>query len=225
IPCNPNCLIDLKQSIMLLGMGIAQFESVVKGLLVIYQMFKAEIAREILLMWQTCRDSEDLVLYSANRILTFRKDTGKEEAIDLVGVIDPLNILHPLLHGEVHLQDNIVEYQEQCLQSDSTKTYVCITSDRLPLTGLVERQVGFAAVHLGHQEYAFLSKSRAVCLLEHQDYNAHIICTLMAKSASPLKKVKHKVRYSKKSDKRAHSRVVALGDNSSVTSKAMSEIL
>ena len=48
------------------------------------------------------------------------------------------------------------------------RTYARITPDRLPLAGLVEVQVGFAAVRLGHQEYAFLPKLRAVCLLERQ---------------------------------------------------------
>ena len=93
-------------------MGIAQFESAVKGLLVIYQMFEAEVARtgNKLRPWQTRRDSDDLVLHFANRILTSRKDAGEEEAVDLESVIDPLNVLRPLLRGEVHLQDNVVEY-------------------------------------------------------------------------------------------------------------------
>ena len=187
IPCNPNRLIDLKQSITLSGVGIAQFESAVKGLLVIYQMFEAEVARtgNKLRPWQTRRDSDDLVLHFANRILTSRKDAGEEEAVDLESVIDPLNVLRPLLRGEVHLQDNVVEYWEQRLQGDGTKsvrhvlglcradidrtrTYARITPDRLPLAGLVEVQVGFSAVRLGHQEYVFLPKLRAVCLLERQ---------------------------------------------------------
>ena len=121
IPRNPNRLIDLKQSITLSGVGIAQFESAVKGLLVIYQMFEAEVARtgNKLRPWQTRRDSDDLVLHFANRILTSRKDAGEEEAVDLESVIDPLNILRPLLRGEVHLQDNVVEYWEQRLQAPS----------------------------------------------------------------------------------------------------------
>ena len=79
IPRNPNRLIDLKQSITLSGVGIAQFESAVKGLLVIYQMFEAEVARtgNKLRPWQTRRDSDDLVLHFANRILTSRKDAGE----------------------------------------------------------------------------------------------------------------------------------------------------
>ena len=97
----------------------------------------------------------------------------------------------------------------------TNRTYARIAPDRLPMAGLVEVQVGFSAVRLGHQEYAFLPKLRAICLLERQvelvsaelssaicltgitfqDYNARMIRTLMAKSASPLNKVKRKVGY------------------------------
>ena len=50
-----------------------------------------------------------------------------------------------------------------------------------------------------------------------------MIQTLMAKSASPLKKVKRKVGYSEKGGDGGRSNVVALGHNSSVTSEAVPE--
>ncbi|PIL22305.1 hypothetical protein GSI_14993 [Ganoderma sinense ZZ0214-1] len=110
-------------------------------------------------------------------------------------VVDPFNILRPLIKGEAHTTDNVVEYWECKTSGDK---YEEIKPGLLILTNLVEVQVGFVIVRVARQEYTFVPKLRAICLLDRvveTDYNRSAICCLASGQLSPLKKVKHKIGY------------------------------
>ena len=72
IPRNLNCLIDLKQSITLTGLGTEGFDAAAHGVQIIYQVFNNHIIQSggRLKEWSLGRDGQDLTLMFANRYLT-----------------------------------------------------------------------------------------------------------------------------------------------------------
>ncbi|KAI1788906.1 hypothetical protein LXA43DRAFT_1063213 [Ganoderma leucocontextum] len=134
------------------------------------------------------------------RYLTSSRDAGEEPLADLAEFVDPFNVLRPLLHGEVHTVDNVVEYWEHRKYSEGFD-YDAVKLFMFALTSLVEVQVSFMIVRVARQEYAFIPKLHAICLFNHmvesslttsKDYNISTICILASGQLSPLKKVKHK---------------------------------
>ncbi|KAM5539829.1 hypothetical protein V8D89_006642 [Ganoderma adspersum] len=113
IPRNLNRLIDLKQSITLTGLGMVGFDDAVRGINHVSR------AGSHLRTWTPGRDGQDLTLMFANRYLTSNHDVGNETSTD-PSVIDPFNILRPLIKNEVHTADNVVEYWEQMDHNLST---------------------------------------------------------------------------------------------------------
>ena len=105
-------------------------------------------------------------------------------------MVDPFNVLCPLIKTEVHTADNVVEYWEHhSRESQSSKgsRYALCTYHILPmqeshilcskgyteikpalltLTHLVEVQVSFIIVQIARQEYVLIPKLRAICLLD-----------------------------------------------------------
>ena len=126
IPHNANRIIDMKQSITLTGLGVEHFDKAVRGVGLIYQMFKGHLIRRGCQLhdWKPGHDVEDLMLTFTNRYLTPSKDAQGETPFDLGELVDPLNILWPLLRSEVHIQENVVEYWQR-LEND---TYVQVHS-------------------------------------------------------------------------------------------------
>lgn len=186
IPRTLNRLIDLKQSVTLTGLGTDRFDAAVHGMQTIHQVLSNHVSRAggRLRNWTPGRDGQDLTLTFANRYLTSARDVGDETSIDMSAVVDPLNVLRPLIKNEVHTADNVVEYWEcrdgcstRCVQHISfmlcinnsevhfSEVYKEIKPGLLTLTHLVEVQVSFVIIRVARQEYAFVPKLRAICLL------------------------------------------------------------
>ncbi|KAI1783360.1 hypothetical protein LXA43DRAFT_1067727 [Ganoderma leucocontextum] len=99
--------------------------------------------------------------------------------------------------NKVHIADNVVEYWER-RGEDSREEYTQIKPGLFTLTNFVEVQVSFMIVRIARQEYVFVPKLRALCLLDRvveMDYNLSAIRCLASGQLSPLKKVKCKVGY------------------------------
>ncbi|KAI1787214.1 hypothetical protein LXA43DRAFT_896598 [Ganoderma leucocontextum] len=208
IPQNSSRLIDLKQSVTLTGLGVQGFDAAVRGIQNIYQVFANHISKSggHLREWVPGRDQQDLTLTFASRYLTSSRDAGEEPLADLAEFVDPFNVLRPLLRGEVHTVNNVVEYWERRKYSEGYVAISYVTLIMMPfmfaLTSLVEVQVSFMIVRVARQEYAFIPKLRAICLFNRmvelsltasKDYNLSTICVLASGRLSPLKKVKRKI--------------------------------
>ena len=115
IPRNLNRLIDIKQTITLTGLGTDAFDAAVHGIQTIHQVFHNHVTRggSRLRDWVPGRDGQDLTLTFTNRYLTSPRDVGGEASVDLSQVVDPFNILRPLIKGETHTTDNVMEYWER----------------------------------------------------------------------------------------------------------------
>ncbi|KAI0713351.1 hypothetical protein C8Q76DRAFT_621136 [Earliella scabrosa] len=210
IPRTRARIMDLKQMVTLTGLGAERFDCAVRGAQSIFQTFKATLERRgcQLRDWSPGRDGYHLTLGASNRYLTSMRDAGGEAGLDLAEVVDPFNVLRPLVQTEVHIQENVVQYWQR--QGDSETqgrpTFIRIKPDLLSLSNMVEIQVAFIAARTGRTEYVFLPKLRSVCLLDRcveRDYNAAAIRMLSSKPASPLKKVKRKVGYDHSSNEEA----------------------
>ena len=81
----------------------------------IFQMFKAHLERRgsQLRDWTPGRDGYQLTLTVFNRYLTSMRDARGEPGLDLANVVDPFNVLRPLIQTEVHLAENVVEYWQR----------------------------------------------------------------------------------------------------------------
>ncbi|KAM5530475.1 hypothetical protein V8D89_015859 [Ganoderma adspersum] len=144
------------------------------------------------------RDGQDLTLTFGNRYLTSSGDIGGNVSINMLPIVDPLNVLHPLIKTEVHTADNVVEYWEHRGGHTTSEVYTEIKPGLFTLTNLVEVQVSFAIIRVARQEYAFIPKLRAICLLNHiveMDYNLSAIRVLVSGQLLLLKKIKCKVGY------------------------------
>ncbi|KAI1793219.1 hypothetical protein LXA43DRAFT_1059933, partial [Ganoderma leucocontextum] len=144
IPRNSSRLIDLKQSVTLTGLGVQGFDAAVRGIQNIYQVFANHISKSggRLREWVPGRDQQDLTLTFASRYLTSSRDAGEEPLADLAEFVDPFNVLRPLLRGEVHTVDNVVEYWERRKYSEGFD-YDAVKPFMFALTSLVEVQVSF----------------------------------------------------------------------------------
>ncbi|KAM5537145.1 hypothetical protein V8D89_009186 [Ganoderma adspersum] len=196
IPRTLNRLIDLKQSVTLTGLGTDGFDLAVHSVQTIHQVLSNHISRAggHLRNWTPGRDGQDLTLMFGNHYLTSSRDVGGDISIDMLPIVHPLNVLCLLIKTEVHTADNVVEYWELCL----SKVYMEIKPGLFALTNLVEVQVSFAIIHVAHQEYAFIPKLRAICLLDRiveMDCNLSAIHVLASGQLLPLKKIKCKVGY------------------------------
>lgn len=125
IPHRAHRIIDMKQSVTLTGLGVAEFDAAVQGMGVVYQVFKTHLLQRNcqLRPWAPGRDGEDHTLTFSNRYLTSGKDAEGETMCDLGDVVDPLNVLRPLLKTEVHTADNQVEYWQRRILREE---YVCM---------------------------------------------------------------------------------------------------
>ncbi|KAI0753008.1 hypothetical protein C8Q80DRAFT_1118255 [Daedaleopsis nitida] len=99
LPRNQNH-IDLKQSVTLTGLASQQFHAGVCG----------AVAVVIFVLGRQALTGESLTLSFSNRILTPAKDAEGEQEYSLEHIVDPFNILRPLLCSEVHTMENNVEY-------------------------------------------------------------------------------------------------------------------
>ncbi|KAI0667352.1 hypothetical protein C8Q78DRAFT_1071822 [Trametes maxima] len=196
IPTNTHCLIDLKQSVTITGLGVQPFDDAAAA-------FSAHLKGHHLRIWQPERANAHLTLTFGNRYLTAAKFSDNEPHADLSEVVDPFNVLWPHLSSQVHLQENVVEYWQCCTQS-TKPSFKRIKPDAIMPGTMVELQVAFAVAKLGRHDYIFLPKLHAVCILNrvvHTDYNTSIIKLLSARTVSPLKKMKRKVGYDDDNDK------------------------
>ena len=57
----------------------------------------------------------DLTLTFGNRYLTRNKERGNDQVVDISQVVDPFDVLRPLIRLESHTTDNVVEYWERQL--------------------------------------------------------------------------------------------------------------
>ena len=78
-------------------------------------MFKANVTRRgcQLRDWIPGRDGYNLTLTATNRYLTSMRDAQGQPGLNLAEVVDPFNVLRPLLQTEVHIQENVVEYWQR----------------------------------------------------------------------------------------------------------------
>ena len=115
IPRNRSFVISLKQEVTISGLGVEGFEAAARGVLVIYQGFQARVSalNGQLREWSPTPSDTDLTLTFGNRYLTRNKEIGNDEVVDISHVVDPFNVLRPLLRLESHTSDNVVEYWER----------------------------------------------------------------------------------------------------------------
>lgn len=106
---------DLKQSVTLAGLGVQHFDKAVLGLATVYQLFKTHLLKKGLRLRELPpkREGEEQTVTFSNRYLTSWKDAEGDIGVDLGSVVDPFNILRPLMRTEVHTQENVVEYWEK----------------------------------------------------------------------------------------------------------------
>ena len=86
----------------------------------IYQMFqnRATALNSALREWRPTEHRDHLALKFSNRYLSKGKGAIDDGAADLGEVVDPFNILRPVLRGEVHTADNVVQYWERVIKED-----------------------------------------------------------------------------------------------------------
>ena len=100
---------------MISGLGLAEFEDAFKGLMIIYQGFqnRTNVLKGNLREWRPLEHDGHIALKFSNRYFTKDKHAGDDRTSDLADVIDPFNIIRPLIRGEFHTSDNVVEYWER----------------------------------------------------------------------------------------------------------------
>ena len=119
IPRNQNRLIDMKQEVILTGLGSQYFHTAVRGVSAVYLAFKMHLSARgcQLRTWAPgCDAGESLTLTFSNRILMSAKDGEGETKRDLARYVDPFNILRPLLRTEVHTAENHVDFWKRTFQ-------------------------------------------------------------------------------------------------------------
>ena len=123
----------MRQSVTLCGLGAERFDCAARGMINIYQLFKAHLARlgYQLREWSPGREDHQLTLAFSNRYLISKHESCGEPVLDLGETIDPLNVLRPLLQTEVHTADNVVEYW--VCSSDDAQGYVVLIFTHLLL--------------------------------------------------------------------------------------------
>lgn len=103
----------MKQAVTLTGLASQHFHSGVRGVGAVYHAFKMFLGSHSghLRTWAPgCDGGESLTLSFSNRILSPAKDAEGDAEVGLEHVVDPLNILRPLLRAEVHTKENHVSY-------------------------------------------------------------------------------------------------------------------
>ena len=113
----------MRQYVTLSGLGTEEFTQAVHGMGVIYQYFNSHVSKQggTLRPWnpaQDCYGGTPALTFS-NHYLTSIRDADEETHVDLGEVVDPLNVLRPLVKREVHTQDNVVEYWQQSTKGDN----------------------------------------------------------------------------------------------------------
>ena len=108
----------MQQSVIVTGLGNEEFESGIRGALCVYQCMQSTVTslQGRMREWVPTRYSNDLALKIGNRYLTRSREQGEDQLVDLSGVIDPFNVLRPVLRNVVHTTDNVVEYWERTVQ-------------------------------------------------------------------------------------------------------------
>ncbi|KAI0709814.1 hypothetical protein C8Q76DRAFT_624886, partial [Earliella scabrosa] len=202
IPRNTSRIVHMKQTITLCGLGAERFDCAVRGISTIYQMFKNHVERHRFQLreWSPGADGYYNTLTFSNRYLTSLKEADGDPGLNLGDVVDPFNVLRPLLRNLVHTQENVVKYwrRQDGSSDDDVLAFERIKPDLFATGHLIEVQVAFHAVRVSRAEYVFLPKLRALCLLDRtaeKEYNAAAIRAMSSKPVSPLKKVKRKVGY------------------------------
>lgn len=105
-----------KQSIVVTGLGSAEFERSARAVLQIHTLFESTLPEGTLLSWKPMRDSGYMCLEFSNRY--FRgKDDGESPTIPLGHEIDPKDILGSVCRGAEHTEDNVVLYYERKIDS------------------------------------------------------------------------------------------------------------
>ncbi|KAM5532010.1 hypothetical protein V8D89_014344 [Ganoderma adspersum] len=92
--------------------------------------------------WTPGRDGQDLILMFGNRYLTSSHDTGDNVSIEMSPIVDPLNILCPLIKNEVHTADNVVEYWERRGDYNLSTIHVLASGQLSPLKK-IKRKVSY----------------------------------------------------------------------------------
>ena len=189
----------MKQAVTLTGLGSQSFHTAVRGVSAIYHTFKMHLSARgcQLRTWVPgCDAGQSLTLTFSNRILTSAKDAEGETEQDLGRLVDPFNVLRPLLRTEVHTTENNVDYWKRTLGSTSGgSTYVpsmlltrvrhssCLAvrmrfeqykPEMFNLSNMVEVQVSFQVVRVGRHDYVFIPKLRAMCLLGREAENVSV---------------------------------------------------
>ena len=102
----------MRQSVTIGGLGAERFDAAVRGMSSIFQTFKAHLERRgcRIRAWEPSKLDSHFTLTFSNRYLTSKRDSCGDPSLDLGDVIDPFNILQPLLQSEIHTADNVVEY-------------------------------------------------------------------------------------------------------------------
>ncbi|KAI0741498.1 hypothetical protein C8Q80DRAFT_1123385 [Daedaleopsis nitida] len=206
LPRNHNRLIDLKQLVTLTGLASEKYHDAVRGM--------GTIRGGHLRTWALgCDGEESLTLSFSNRILTPAKDTEGKREYGLEHLINPFNVLRPLLRSEVHTVENHVEYWSRTEHRPDDVKNSCPRFDRYKpeffnLSNMVEVQVSFQAIRVARHDYVFIPKLQALCLLHRtaevvslrQNYYIAAIEAIARAPVSPMKKVKQKVGYGSSDD-------------------------
>ncbi len=103
---------NLKQSIVLTGVGTKQFEQAARAVLAIRTLFSATLPGDTLLPWTPIIDGGHKCLEFSNRYFTSGNVEGSKPVEFQTGV-DPKGILANLEVNGIHTDDNVVLYFER----------------------------------------------------------------------------------------------------------------
>lgn len=128
LPQKPNRIVSLQESVTLTGLGCQPFDQAVRAIKAIHQLFEKDIDRRGLRLrpWTPANHAGMLTLSFTNRYLTSGRDAIGETSLNLGDVVDPFNVLRPLLkdRSEVHVGENVVEHWERSVKDNQTGGYV-----------------------------------------------------------------------------------------------------
>ncbi|KAI0825912.1 hypothetical protein BC629DRAFT_1276067 [Irpex lacteus] len=178
LPKNP---VNLKQSIVLTGVGTKQFEQAARAVLAIRTLFSATLPGDTLLPWTPIIDGGHKCLEFSNRYFTSGNVEGSKPVEFQTGV-DPKGILANLEVNGIHTDDNVVLYFER-VEGETAKlmardfTYHPINPVSIRPGALVEVQTSFCVVPIAKGRHIMLNKLRSICILSRQVIDVSVLST------------------------------------------------
>lgn len=112
-PRLPKHLRSLRQSILVSGLGLEQFEQYTKAIMSIRQVLDGHLAAGMLQEWTPSTENGYLCLDFSNRYFSTNEEADGRSTFPLSKDLDPFGILAKAAGKGVHTEDNTVMYFER----------------------------------------------------------------------------------------------------------------